>query len=301
MKSLNYLSGVLLLAALFAPERLTAADQLELKKGDHVALLGGSLADRMQHHGWLETLLVAKYPQLDLVFRNLSAPADEVATWHRSENFGTRDEWLTRAKADVIFAFYGFNESFKGDAGLDKFKKDLDKFLKDTRAKNYSGKGAPRIVLFSPLANEKLNDPNQPDPSANNANLAKYAAAMADIARANDVQFVDVFTISSKLEGKKQPLTFNTFMLTESGDKTLAPEIFRALIGESAPSDKLDKLRAAINEKNAEWHHRYRTVDGYNVYGGRSGLAYQPGKPSFLSDKRDPEAPYVSNYKVMQE
>ena len=94
----------------------------------------------------------------------------------------------------------------------------------------------PRIVLFSPLANEKLNDPNQPDPSANNANLAKYSAAMADIAKANDVQFVDVFAISSKLEGRKQPLTFNTFMLTESGDKTLAPENFRALIGESAPS-----------------------------------------------------------------
>ena len=102
---------------------------------------------------------------------------------------------------------------------------------------------------------------------------------MAGVAKANDVQFVDAFAISSKLGGKKQPLTFNTFMLTEAGDKTLAPEIFRALVGETAPSGKLDKLRSAINEKNAEWHARYRTVDGYNVYGGRSGLAYQPGKP----------------------
>ena len=301
MKSLNYLSGILLAAVMFAPSRLDAADQLELKKGDRIALVGNSLADRMQHHGWLETLLVAKYPQLDLVFRNLAAPADEVATWHRSENFGTRDEWLTRVKADVIFAFYGFNESFKGDAGLDKFKADLDKFLKAAKAKDYSGKGALRVVLFSPIANEKLNDPNMPDPSANNANLAKYASAMADIAKANDVQFVDLFSISSKLGGKKQPLTFNTFMLTEAGEKVLAPEIFRALVGETAPAGNLEKLRAAINEKNAEWHHRYRTVDGYNVYGGRSGLAYQPGQPKFLSDKREAEAPYVSNYKVMQE
>jgi glucose/arabinose dehydrogenase len=301
MKSLNYLSGILLAAAMFAPDRLTAAEPLELKKGDHVALIGHALADRMQHHGWLETLLVAKYPQHDLVFRNLAAAADEVATWHRSENFGSRDEWLTKVKADVIFAFYGFNESFKGDVGLDKFKADLDKFLKNTKAKDYSGKGSPRIVLFSPLANEKLRDPNLPDPSANNANLAKYTAAMAEVAKANDVQFVDVFAISSKLGGGKQPLTFNTFMLTEAGDKALAPEIFRALIGETAPSGKLDKLRAAINEKNAEWHRRYRTVDGYNVYGGRSGLAYKGGEAKFLSDKRNAEPPYVSNYKVMQE
>ena len=123
----------MLATAILTTHSLNAADQLELKKGDHIALVGNSLADRMQHHGWLETLLVAKYPQHDLVFRNLAAPADEVATWHRSENFGTRDAWLTKVKADVIFAFYGFNESFKGDAGLDKFKADLDKFLKDAK------------------------------------------------------------------------------------------------------------------------------------------------------------------------
>ena len=124
----------------------------------------------MQHHGWLETLIHAQYPKHDLVFRNLAASGDEVATWHRSENFGTRDQWLTQTKADVVLAFYGFNESFKGPAGLEKFKADLDKYLKDTKAQNYSGKGAPRLVLFSPIANEKIDDPNLPDPAANNAN-----------------------------------------------------------------------------------------------------------------------------------
>ena len=67
-----------------------------------------------------------------------------------------------------------------------------------------------------------------------------------------------------------------------------------------APSGNFEKLRSVINEKNAEWHARYRTVDGYNVYGGRSALAYQPGKGPFISNREAPE-PYVSNYKVMQE
>ena len=102
-----------------------------------------------------------------------------------------------------------------------------------------------------------------------------------------------MFTIASKLGGKKQPLTLNTFMLTEAGDKTLAPEIFRALVGESAPSGKLEKLRTAINDKNTEWHARYRTVDGYNVYGGRSKLSFPV--------RQEKDAPKITNFDVMQE
>src|SRR3954466_938751 len=123
----------------------------ELRKNDHICLIGDGFADRMQHHGWLETLIYAKFSKDDLVFRNLAAAGDEVGTWHRSENFGTRDEWLTKTKADVIFAFYGFNESFNGGATIGKFKENLDKFLKETQTKDYSGKGTPRIVLFSPI------------------------------------------------------------------------------------------------------------------------------------------------------
>ena len=286
--------GCLILIALLATTAFGA--QLTLNKGDHICYLGNALADRMQHDAWLETLLYAKFPRLDLVFRNLAASGDEVATWHRSENFGSRDDWLSKTKADVIFAFYGFNESFKGPGGIDKFKSDLDKFLKDARTKNYSSKGAPRVVLFSPIANEKINDPDLPDPKANNSNLELYTAAMADVAKANDVLFVDLFTVSQRLyaEAAKQghSLTFNTFLLTEAGNQALAPEIFKALFNEPAPKDHSEKLRGAVMDKCNEWHARYRTVDGYNVYGGRSKLTFpRAGK----------ESPMISNYDVMQE
>ncbi|MEO6182769.1 MAG: SGNH/GDSL hydrolase family protein, partial [Verrucomicrobiota bacterium] len=190
MKPLLVLPCFLLLLAFFAPERATAFD---LKKNEHICIIGNTLADRMQHDNWLETLIYAKFPDKDLVFRNLAFAGDEVAFRHRSENFGSPDEWLTKTKADVIFAFFGFNESFKGNAGLDAFKKDLGKFLKETKGKNYSGNGSPRIILFSPIANENLRDPNYPDPKANNENLAKYTAAMAEVAKAEDVLFVNLF------------------------------------------------------------------------------------------------------------
>jgi glucose/arabinose dehydrogenase len=293
MRLPNVRSFFVWLVLLCAPVQ---AAVLTLNPGDHIVYLGNALGDRMQHHAWLETLITAHFPKHDLVFRNLAVSGDEVATWHRSENFGTRDEWLAKTKADVIFAFYGFNESFKGAPGLDKFKQDLAKCLKDIKAQNFSGRGAPRIILFGPIANEKMKDPNMPDPSANNANLKLYAAAMAEIARASEVPFVDLYPISESLYAaaakRGQSLTFNTFMLTETGDKALAPEIFRALFGEVPPKRNLDKLRAAILDKNLEWHARYRTVDGYNVYGGRSKLTFpKSGKGS----------PPISNYEIMQQ
>ncbi len=295
MKTYRFFA-VLVLSLAGALTLRAASPALELKPGDHIAIIGNALPDRMQHDGWLETLIYAKFPKDDLVFRNLAASGDEVATWHRSENFGSRDEWLRKTRADVVFAFFGYNESFAGDAGLEKFKQDLAKFIEHTKSENYSGKGAPRLVLFSPIACEKLNDPNEPDPAANNAHLKKYTAAMAEVAKAHHVPFVDLFDMSERLYAQaarqKQSLTFNTFMLTQTGDQEMAPEIFRALFNEQPPTGNFDKLRAAIVDRNEEWHARYRTVDGYNVYGGRSKLEFpRAGKGSKM----------ISNFEVMQE
>jgi lysophospholipase L1-like esterase len=196
----------------------------------------------------------------------------------RSEAFGSPDEWLKHEQADVIFAMFGFNESFHGEAGLDKFRTELDKFIKNTLKQDYSGKGAPRLVLFSPIAQEKHSDPNFPDPTANNQNIKLYADAMAEVSRINGVQFVDLFTASQQAyAGAKQPLTINGIHLSDAGYQALAPVMFQALLGEAAAAADgaaFEKLRAAVNEKNAEWFRRYRTVDGYNVYGGRSHLKF---------------------------
>ncbi|HUD47667.1 MAG TPA: GDSL-type esterase/lipase family protein [Candidatus Baltobacteraceae bacterium] len=282
----------------------------ELNPGDHVAIIGSAVADRFQHSGWLETYLYTRYPDFDLVFRNLAVPGDEVALRHRPAGFGSPDDWLTKVQADVIFAFFGFNESFQGKAGLGKFKADLDSFLKTTLAKNYSGKGHPRIVLFSPIANERTQDPNFPDPKANNANIQEYAAAMAQVARRNGVPFIDLFAPSQQLFAaaakRGQSLTLNGLYLTEEGDQLLARSILRAFAGGPTLAGRAEvkaledeRLRAAVNEKNSQWEARYRTIDGNNVYGGRSALAYAPNK-SAVSD-RDAPAPYISNFKVMQE
>jgi glucose/arabinose dehydrogenase/azurin len=262
---------------------------LQLKKGDHIALVGGAFADRIQHSGYLETFITAKHPSDELVFRNLAVAGDEVVIRHRSENFGSPDDWLKRVQADVVLVFFGYNESFHGPEGVEKYKSDLETYVKHLQGQNYSGKGAPRVVLFSPAAQEKHRDPNFPDPKANNANIQLYAQATAEVAQNTSVLFVDLYKPSLALfdaaAARGESLTVNGVYFTEAGDKAITPAIYQGLFGVKAPDLNLEKLRAAVNEKNAQWHARYRTVDGYNVYGGRSQLVYNE----------------ISNYKVMQE
>ncbi len=296
-------------AFVFSFATLLPAAPLELKKGDHVAIVGSALADRQQHHAWLETLIHKAYPDLELTVRNLGFAADEVNVHPRSDEVPTTDYFLnmkpgdlqtsvspesdSRSKkagtevvyksgadfhANVILAYWGFNESFKGAAGLESFKKDLDGYLKKLLGTDY-GKGKPRLVLFSPIAHEDLKDPtNFPDGSANNKNLALYTKAMTEVAKANAVPFVDLFSASQQLFAKASyPLTINGIHLNEEGDKALAPVQFKALFGREAPKLEagLAPLHAAVLEKNVQWHHRYRTVDQFNIYGQRSRIKYE--------------------------
>src|SRR5439155_2519127 len=116
----------------------------------------------------------------------------------------------TDTRADVILAFFGYNESFGDQASLDKFKKDLDAFVKHALAQKYNGKSAPRLVLFSPIAHEDLKSPDLPDGKEDNRRLEMYTAAMAEVAKANGVVFVDLFTPTQALYAKaKKPLTSN--------------------------------------------------------------------------------------------
>ncbi len=281
-----------------------APAKLEVKKDDHIAIVGSALADRMQHDGTLEAFIHKAHPQDDISIRNLGFAADEVASHMRSDEVPTTDEFLEKVKADVVLAFWGFNESFKGYEGIEKFKADLDKYLKTMKAKNFSGKGGPRVVLFSPVAQEKTADPNLPDPVANNTNLQNYTAAMSEVAKANDVQFVDLFAPSQQLyKSAKQPLTHNGIHLTTAGYQALAPVIYQALFAAEPPAAdaSLEKIRAAVQVKNEMWMSRYRTVDQYNIFGGRSKIGYESGKGGPKIDNRAVLWPELAVRDVMTE
>ncbi len=255
-----------------------AEPALKLKQGDHISYIGNTLADRMQHAGWLETYIYAAYPELDLTVRNLGFSGDEVKLRPREDNFGSPDEWLSKTKTNVVLAFFGYNEALRGPSGLDGFKKDLAETIDGILAQKYDGESAPRLVFFSPIAHENLKSPNLPDGIANNQKLEQYTNAMAEICKTKGVIFVDLFTATKKLyAAASKPLTLNGIHLLDHGDRAVANVIVKELFGiekQTKDENELERLRQAILDKNYHWFSRHRVVDGYNVFGGRSKLAW---------------------------
>jgi len=267
--------------------------EIPFRHGDHVVFIGNALADRMQHDGWLEAYLQSELPELKLVIRNQGFAGDRID--HRPRVKGTSpprapagpgfpsaDEYLAISQADVIVAMFGYNESFAGEPA--QFAVALTEWIDHTRAQSYSGGGAPRIVLLSPIAHEDLRDPNLPDGRGNNARLAAYTEAMQLVAQERDVRYVDLFGPSQELyRVAASPLTINGIHLNSEGNRGIGQVIVESLLGRSLSAEpaRLEAVRAAVLDKNWHWFSRYRTTDGNDVWGTRSSLAFTDGQTNF--------------------
>jgi azurin len=248
--------------------------KFEFHKGDRIAFVGNALAERMQYYGFLETYLQAEYPDEELVFRNLGFTGDQVQHRPRAhKDYGDADTHLTRVQANVIFGFFGYNESFENTPG--KFGDEVAAWIDSTRMKLYNGKDTPRIILFSPIAHEDLKSPNLPSGVENNKRLKEYTRVMSETAAAKGVVFVNLFEGTQQLYAEaKQPLTINGIHLNEEGNLQVARLITKYLCGglPSIGEASFTKLRQAVLNKNGCWFNRYRATDGNDVWGGRSEL-----------------------------
>ncbi|MEZ6031618.1 MAG: GDSL-type esterase/lipase family protein [Planctomycetaceae bacterium] len=306
-----------------ASEVTAQQPRLKLRKGDHIAVIGNTLADRLQHHGHLESMLHYRFPKHKLVVRDLGFSGDTLTERPRSDNFGTPDEWLTRVRADVILAFFGYNESYAGNAGLPQFRRDLDAFIDHTLDQKYNGESAPQLVLCSPIAFEDLKWPHLPDGKLQNRYLELYTAEIAKAATARKLHFVDLFHSTQdamalvnfddsqirNLEGQTRarfgirqqtndshpvsPLTINGVHITEHGSMAVAKEIDSRILTEKSepPIDvkRYEEIRRTVIAKNRLWHNVYRATDGYSIFGGRSGLRFVDGQTNFDVMQRELE------------
>ena len=246
--------------------------------GDSVAILGNGLPDRMQHDGWFETLLQSELGGRQVRFRNLSASGDRPNSFPRSSGIPSITTYLQQVKADVVFAFFGYNESFDGKPA--DHQKQLVEFVRRTRGSKANGKSFPRIVLFSPIAHEDTRNPNVPDGKAHNVQLEAYTKATEAAAKEAGVAFVDLFHPSlAMFKAVQTPLTINGIHLTEEGNRQLAEVITQALLNKSvSASGSMESLRAAVLDKETHWHARYRARDANDVFGGRSTLTFVDGQ-----------------------
>ena len=233
------------------PQRRLPAFLCILLLTSGIALVGGSLAERMNLFGNFESLLHSRFPKLELVVRNFARPCDAVDNRQRPNSYTALDDPLKVFGADTFFCFFGFNESFASVAGEEQFRAAYGKYL-DEMAQQYpraNGK-PPRFVLVSPIAWEPTGNPLWPDASKRNNDLRRYAAIVAKVARDRGLAFVDLFTPDRSAVRRKTGMqyTINGCHLNEAGDREVAMLLDRALFGETTAanvdSDAFQKLRA---------------------------------------------------------
>jgi len=302
--------ALLLLAPLaFAAESTRPAPPAP---GETIALIGNGLGERMLDHPWLETELHLRFPDHELVVRNLAKPGDtpgfrpragRKSPWafpgaerfhphhriHRGQ--GRRpapDEWLASIQADTILAFFGYNESFEGEAGLERFRGELAAFVKHTLAQRYNGESAPRLVLVSPVPYEgdAAGRWQLPDGEAENERLAAYTELMREVAADTGVAFVDLFSLGDRLPA---PFTRNGFLPNDAGYRVIGRHLADALYGPApreSPADP-ETLADLIRDKNWQWFHDYRIFNGVHSEGRR----YEPfGPQNYPAERRKARA-----------
>ncbi len=270
----------LVLPATLAAEPASKAQKFQFQKDDVVAIFGNGLADRMQHDPWVETVLQSHLKGMNVRFRNMSFSGDMVNKRPRNKGFTNDGEYLQHVGPDVVFIMYGYNESFAGPGGSNAYTAELVKLVERYRGLRKEKGVDARFVLFSPIAAENTGDPNLPETTELNGNLAAYTQATRRAAAEANATFVDLYSPTFQMfESSRERFTINSIHLNARGYQRLANIISRKLIGKKAPSaDSLKEIYAAVEDKNWHWHNRYRATDGNDVWGSRSGLTFVGGQ-----------------------
>ena len=265
------------------------------EQGQCFTFVGNGLGDGFQRHGYFEAIAHTAFPGKKLVFRNLCHPGftagfrphpSRASQWafqdakkfnpelkiHKGKGFyPTEDEWLKILETDIVFGFFGFNESFNGTPGLTNFKEELSAWIEHTRKQSYNGKNAPGIILVSPIAP----DPSIPNYGTRSAELRNYSKAMAEVATEKGVGFLDLFHPTESTDGSRVKTPYGV-VPDEAGYELLGKLMAKKVFGITEFDEKkIESVRASVLQKNRHWMNDYRMPNGVHVYGRR----YEPYGP----------------------
>lgn len=215
------------------------AGNLELKKGDVVAFVGGTDLVKMQEEGRLEAALTIHWKAAAPIFRDFAWDGDTVyfqsaerERW-RQDAFGNWDAQLKRAKATVVIAQFGKMESLDGAEKVGDFVAHYGKFLDKV------GEGR-RLVLLEPA-------PLQWEGAAERAALPAYIAAIKKLAQDRGIPFV------------------------AGSGKDMAGAFIRGLTGRAEPRGEAYQLMCeTVSEKHRLWYEYWRPANWKCIFGDDS-------------------------------
>jgi len=288
MKSIACLSALILSCSpLFAE---TAKPKVEFKPNDQVVLLGGTIIEREQKFGALETALTLAVGEKPIAVRNLGWSGDTVFGTARSY-FGPPEEGIARLtkhleflKPNVLITCYGSDLAFEGLGKLPDFITGYRALLDLARTTNPN----IRIAIISPPPFENLGAP-LPDLTQANTNLLALRDALKEFAAKQNAAFVDAFELmgGAKKERPAKPLTDNGLHYGEAGYLIWAAKVVEGLgLGKPAFANaETEALRKEIIKKDALFFDRWRPENETYLFGFRK---HEQGRNGAEIEQFDP-------------
>ncbi|MCB1277091.1 LamG-like jellyroll fold domain-containing protein [Prosthecobacter sp.] len=232
------------------PKLVPFSGSMKLMTEEVIAVLGGTEAEAVMEDGTMEALLMTQFPGSRVKVRNLAWEADTVFRQDRPMNFGGLKQQIERTGATAVMLMFGRQECFeRGEDGIPEFRGALEKMVK------VCAEVTPRLVLMEPLAFEG-------ELSKHNATLKKYAAVMAEVAKAHGALFV-------AQKGEIKPgATRDGLNLTSAGAAQWGMGIAKMWDGDPKKTD--GRLKALIGEKNTLWHRYWRPANWAFLHGDRT-------------------------------
>jgi lysophospholipase L1-like esterase len=270
--------------------RIASAGGFEFKDNDRIVLLGGTLIEREQKYGFLETQLTLAAGEKKLTVRNLGWSGDTVFG-HARSYFGPPAEGITRLtahlemlKPTVLIACYGVDMTFERPEMMPDFIAGYGALLDLVRSKSPN----VRIIIIAPPPFENLGA-SLPDMNAANAKLAKVRDALKEFADKQHTTFVDSFDLmgGAKKERPAQPLTDNGMHYSEAGYKLWASKVAQSLGFPKADfaEAQTETLRQSIIRKDFLFFNRWRPANETYLFGFRK---HEQGRNAVEMEQFDP-------------
>jgi lysophospholipase L1-like esterase len=261
-----------------------AADPIastQLKDGDRVVLVGGTLIEREQRYGYWETALTLAHPKINLHVRNLGWSGDTVFGDARAgfgaaaDGYKLLKEQIVAAKPTVLLIAYGGNEAFVGAAGLRRFRDGLARLLNDLAPLH------ARTLLLAPLLHER-------SPIRINDQIMVYRHTVKELARERHLAVADLLCspqgepIAPQHAWTDDGMHLNALGYAQTAQyfcrlffpsrPIIVPDQMAKAGGKEAP---IERLRKAIVEKNGDYFNRYRPENETYLFGFRK---YEQGQ-----------------------
>ena len=253
----------------------TSREPLRFKQDEKVIFLGNAFFENAFENGEIETTFSLSFPKKNITFRNIGWSGDNVYAHARTrargggrfgnpeKGFSILTKQITELKPDKIFLAYGFNESFDDDAGVDAYRKGLNRLLE------MLSEHCPELILISAFPMEKGFGIPDEHIEARNKELKKYVQTTQAVAINGKHRFIDLFAPFSKENG----FTRNGIHLSSNGYRKAAALIAETLVFPppviKINSEKANQIRSTIIKKNTLFYHRWRPRNDAFVYGER--------------------------------